>query len=148
MNKQTISRILSIAATVVLVAAGAVLFRHGDLLSWNPAVIAVQAGSVLLMTWARITFGFSSFHFAANPTLAKLVTTGPYRFVRHPVYTAILFFTGSGIAAHFSAVTAGLGGVILVAIAIRIICEESYLFAHFDNYAAYARRTSCLIPFL
>jgi protein-S-isoprenylcysteine O-methyltransferase Ste14 len=143
-----VTRTLSIVATIVLIAAGTILYRRGDLLSWSPVVIAIQAGSVLLMIWARMTFGFSSFHFAANPTVTKLVTSGPYRFVRHPVYTAILFFTGSGIAAHFSVVTASLGAAILVAIAIRISCEESFLFTHFDNYAAYAKRTSRLIPFL
>lgn len=142
------ARTLSIAATIVLITAIVILYLRGGLLSWNPVVIAIQVGSGLLMLWARATFGFGSFHFAANPVVDKLITNGPYRFVRHPVYTAILLFIWPAIAAHFSLVNASLGGVILVAIMIRTICEESFLAAHFDNYAAYAKRTSRLIPFL
>jgi len=46
------------------------------------------------MLWARLTFGGRSFHAGANPTAGGVVTTGPYRFVRHPIYAAILYFLG------------------------------------------------------
>jgi protein-S-isoprenylcysteine O-methyltransferase Ste14 len=43
---------------------------------------------------ARVTFGRRSFHAAANPTAGGLVTTGPYRLIRHPIYTAACLFVG------------------------------------------------------
>ena len=48
------------------------------------------------MVAARITFGRRSFHAAANPTEGGLVTTGPYAYIRHPIYAAILYFVWAG----------------------------------------------------
>jgi hypothetical protein len=39
-----------------------------------------------------LTFGARSFHAGANPTDGGVVTAGPYRFFRHPIYAAILYF--------------------------------------------------------
>ena len=60
----------------------------------------VQVAAVLLMVWARMTFGRRSFHAAANPTAGGLVTWGPYRYWRHPIYSAILLFLWSGVLSH------------------------------------------------
>jgi protein-S-isoprenylcysteine O-methyltransferase Ste14 len=72
------------------------------ILSVSPLVIATQVASVLLAVWARVTFGRRSFHAAANPTEGGLVTSGPYHFIRHPIYTAICLFAATGVAAHWS----------------------------------------------
>lgn len=65
-------------------------------------VIAIQVAALLVAVWARVTFGRRSFHVAANPTKGGLVTWGPYRYIRHPIYTAICVATIAGIAAHWS----------------------------------------------
>src|SRR6266516_2249539 len=80
----------------------AFLRRSPALFSTSAIVIALQIAAVLLFLWARITFGRRSFHLAANPTEGGLVTTGPYRHIRHPIYTALCLFTGAGAAAHLS----------------------------------------------
>ena len=56
-----------------------------SLFAASPLAIVPQAAAVLLMLWARATFGRRSFHFAASPTEGGLVTTGPYRWIRHPI---------------------------------------------------------------
>lgn len=73
-----------------------------NVFSASPAVITVQAGAFLLMLWARRTFGRRSFHLAANLTGGSLVTSGPYRYLRHPIYSAVCLFIGAGAAAHWS----------------------------------------------
>ncbi len=40
----------------------------GSLFSFSPLVIALQASAVLLFLWARITFGWRSYHVVADPT--------------------------------------------------------------------------------
>jgi hypothetical protein len=57
-----------------------------------PFVLAPEAAAMALMLWVRVTFDRRSFHAVANPTEGGLVTTGPYRFVRHPIYTAVCLF--------------------------------------------------------
>src|SRR5262249_933205 len=79
------------------------------ILSTSPPVIAVQVAASCLMIWARITFGRRSYHAAANPTQGGLVTTGPYRYIRHPIYTAMCLFAGASIVAHWSLATAACG---------------------------------------
>ena len=75
----------SLAATSVLVVAVVTLLARHALFANSPVGIGVQIGAGALMLWARLTFGGRSFHAAANPTAGGVVTTGPYRFVRHPI---------------------------------------------------------------
>ena len=93
----------------------------------------MQIGAVLLSVWARLTFGLRSFHYAADPTPGRLVTTGPYRFVRNPIYTAVWLLTWAGIAVHLSLATAALGLLILAALVVRMLCEERLLAGTFSR---------------
>lgn len=147
-KNQTIIRGISFLATGILMGAIAWLFIIKCLFSYSPVVISLQAATVALMLWARITFGWRSFHVDAKPTEGLLITRGPYRFIRHPVYTAIWLFTWAGISAHISILTISLGLVITLALAVRIICEEHFLRAYFPAYAGYASHTFRLIPFV
>jgi len=111
-------------------------------------VIALQAAAVLLMLWARLTFGARSFHAPADPTEGGLVTTGPYRFIRHPIYAAICLFVWAGVAAHLSPVSVTLAGILTAGALLRLFCEEQLVVAQYPEYAEYARRTKRMIPFL
>src|SRR6478672_4144707 len=73
-----------------------------NFLAPSPIVIFFQALSLLLFLWARVTFGRRSYHVVADPTEGGLVTTGPYRYIRHPIYAASWVFTSAGAAAHWS----------------------------------------------
>jgi protein-S-isoprenylcysteine O-methyltransferase Ste14 len=145
---QTIIRYLSMFAILLLVTAILYLYHRGALFSWNPVVITLQILGLLIMLWARITFGMRSFHFPANTTNGPLVTHGPYRFVRNPIYSAALLFIWAGISVHLSLANIALGLCVVLAFALRIACEEAFLHKQFPDYPAYAKRTARLIPFL
>src|ERR1043166_8513432 len=95
-------RVLSILAYFGMVGGLLALLLTKNMFSPSVFVIAPQATAVCLLIWARITFGRRSFHVAANPTEGGLVMTGPYRFIRHPIYAALCWFTGAAVAAHWS----------------------------------------------
>ncbi len=114
----------------------------------GPITITIQVLAALLMVWARLTFGIRSFHGTANPTAGGLVTTGPYRYIRHPIYAAILYFFWAGIAAHASLVTVVIGLLATAFTAVRIIAEEKLLVTMYPEYRAYARVTKRLVPFV
>lgn len=135
-------------ATVVLVMAVVLLLLEHWLLADAPALIALQGLAAALMLWARLIFGLRSFHAAANPTAGGLVTTGPYRFVRHPIYSAILLFVWAGVADHARLVPLGLAVLASVALAIRMRAEEQLVTERYPEYAAYAATTKRVIPFL
>jgi protein-S-isoprenylcysteine O-methyltransferase Ste14 len=117
-----------------------------SVLSPSPFVIALQVAALGLMIWARITFGRRSFHFAANPTAGGLVTTGPYRFIRHPIYTAVCLFVAAGAAAHLSWSTVLLSASVWIGAIARMYCEERLLLGRFREYRQYAATTSRMIP--
>jgi hypothetical protein len=93
---------LSILGYIGMIGGVLGLLATQQLFSSSPFVIAVQALALLLVIWARITFGRRSFHVVANPTDGGLVTGGPYRYIRHPIYAAICLSTSAGVAAHLS----------------------------------------------
>ena len=122
------------------------LYRAGALVSPRPGVIAVQAAAVALFLWARWTFGMRSFHPAANPTEGGIVTSGPYRFLRHPIYAAILLFAAAGLAARPSWAAAGFGALLLAGALTRALAEERLLVERYPEYGDYARRTRRFVP--
>jgi len=103
------------------------------------------------MVWARLTFGLRSFHAAANPTEGGLVTSGPYRYVRNPIYTAAMVFVWTGVLTQGhvpSLMSVFLAVVATLMTFVRILSEEKLLRVTFSDYAAYAARTKRLVPFV
>ena len=139
---------VSLGATVVLVVAVVGLLFDRALFAHAPVLIAVQVAAALLMLWARLTFGWRSFHAGARPTEGGLVTHGPYRWVRHPIYLAILLFTWAGAASRGAILGILLAIVATAAVAVRIGTEEALVGERYPEYAEYARRTKRLIPFV
>src|SRR3954471_21868220 len=144
-------RTASIVATIALVVTVVALYLRHELLAATPGAVALQVAAVLLMVWARITFGRRSFHAAANPTAGGLVTWGPYRYWRHPIYSAVLLFLWSGVLSHgLDPLAITLAVVGTLATIVRVLSEERLLRAEFfggDGYDAYARRTKRFVPF-
>ncbi|MCX6134539.1 MAG: hypothetical protein NTU47_12055 [Ignavibacteriales bacterium] len=93
--------ILSVSGFLIMVAGLMLLYLNRGLFSFSPVVIALQAAAVSLMVWARVTFKARSFHLSAAPTEGGLVTTGPYKYIRHPIYAAALLFGWSGAAGNW-----------------------------------------------
>jgi protein-S-isoprenylcysteine O-methyltransferase Ste14 len=145
---ETRLKILS-GAGLLLMVAGAVgqVVTH-SLFSAHPAVIASQAIAVGLMAWARITFGGRSFHATADPTEGGLVTSGPYAFVRHPIYTAVCLFVLAGGLAHLSWPTAGLVLLVFAGAIARMLAEEHLLRQRYPEYSAYAARIPRMVPYV
>lgn len=141
-------KVLSILATALIGVAAAILFLLGGFFSTAPLVIALQIAAALLMIWARLTLGLRSFHFSANPTEGGLITGGPYRYIRHPIYTAVLLLVWPGVIANWNIVNALLALLITLGSVIRMISEERLLSQHYPNYDDYARKTRRVIPFI
>ena len=139
-------KLLSLAGYLGMMSGLLWLVLLQSLFSRSPIVIALQISALLLFLWARITFGRRSFHLAANPTEGGLVDTGPYRYIRHPIYTALCLFTGAGSAAHLSWKTGLAFGLILGFALLRIFCEETLVTLRYPEYRDYAARSWRMVP--
>lgn len=100
------------------------------------------------MVWARVTFGKRSFHAAASPTAGGVVTTGPYRYLRHPIYTAICWVVWPPAIAAGSALPIACAALITAGAMARMLCEEYLLVRQYPDYENYARVTKRMIPYV
>jgi len=139
---------LSIGGYIGMAGGVIAQMAAGNLFSPSPLVIAVQLGAVLLALWARLTFGRRSFHLAANPTEGGLVTSGPYRYIRHPIYTAVSLFSVAGAVAHWSWAGGLLSLLVVGCGLLRLYCEEVMVTVRYPEYQQYAGTTWRMIPYV
>lgn len=146
---------LALGAAVVLIvqvpAVSALAARYdaylrSSALSWVGA--AACAAGIALAVWARVNLGRNWGMPMSVKESPELVTSGPYAYVRHPIYAGvILALLGSGLATSvlWLAISLAMAGYFVYA-AYR---EEALLAREFpDAYPAYRARTRMLVPFL
>jgi protein-S-isoprenylcysteine O-methyltransferase Ste14 len=112
-------------------------------------ICAVLFGcGIALAVWARLHLGRNWGMPTSQRAEPELITSGPYRFVRHPIYSGLL------LALAGTSLIDSLYGLIVVAVLVAYFyycgrVEERNLAAAFpDDYPAYRRRTKMLVPFL
>lgn len=110
--------------------------------------IALAALGLVLRPWAMRTLGASYSRNLRTDADQKLVTEGPYRWVRHPGYAGSLaVWVGATLAFHNWLATVAVAGLMTVAYGWRIRSEEQLLLERFgDAYRAYAVKTARLVP--
>ncbi len=96
----------------------------------------------------RRVFPKGRFRFSAKPAVSAIIQTGPYRFIRHPIYAGALLILWGSIAGHLSITNFGIGFVVSLVILGKIVVEERLLRASFPDYEQYARSTKAVIPFV
>src|SRR4051812_36488791 len=138
----------SVAAFILMVAGIIPMAMRGELLARAGILIALQAAAIVLMLWARLTFGRRSFHASANPTAGGLVTTGPYRYLRHPIYAAALYFVWAGAFDHRTLTAVACAAAVTAGAAIRMFAEEHLLTGMYPEYREYRGRTARVMPFV
>ncbi len=79
---------------------------------------------------------------------AELVERGPYRLVRHPIYSGLILGAAGWALLHASPITLLGAGLLLVFFDVKSRREERWLARAFPAYSAYQRRVRKLIPYL
>ena len=112
------------------------------------AGVGIAIAGFFLLQWAQITLGKS---WSDTPRMLKeqtLITAGPYRLIRHPIYTAFLLILGSTflISSNWLIGLSWIGMTVLEIVS-RIRFEESLMLEYFgDSYRAYMKKTGRLLP--
>lgn len=110
--------------------------------------LGIASAGVVLRTWAIVTLGrFFTYDVTIQPG-HRVVTAGPYRWVRHPSYAGgLVGLLGLGVALGSAAAVLALVLVPLIGVLIRIQYEERTLRRALGaDYDAYAAHTPRLIP--
>lgn len=111
------------------------------------AGVAPLAAGASLALWARFTLGRSSTVTAVPAPHAELVTRGPYRRFRHPIYSAGLLMIPGAAALTDSAFVLAVGVVMLGVLDVRTRREERLLLERFgDAYRRHMEGTHRWLP--
>lgn len=110
--------------------------------------IGIALAGFALLQWAQVTLGRS---WSDTPRMMKeqeLIISGPYQFIRHPIYTAFILILGSTLFISSNWLI-GLtwAGMTVLDIASRIGFEESLMLEYFgEQYREYMKKTGRLLP--
>lgn len=117
-----------------------------EAVSWLGYVTALAG--VGLLAWAHDTLGRNFSPWLEIRGDHALVTNGPYRWVRHPIYSAgLLLVLGTGLTSANLLVLAGPALGLAVLLALRLPDEEAMLASTFGAaYHDWAARTGRLLP--
>jgi len=144
MNKN----ILSFLAFLFAATSAVYLYYIHHLIATNPILIGIQVAAVLLMIWARVTFGIRSFHATASTSEGKLVTNGPYHYWRHPIYASIIYFVWAGQIQGSNLLSIGITLLVTAALFTRILLEEHFLKQKYPEYTEYMKQAKRIIPYV
>ena len=84
--------------------------------------------------------------FSVEPEARNLVTTGPYRWARHPIYAVYLLINAGILLRHFTVPLAVVLAGWLVLLLVRVGYEEQVLAKAFPHYLDYRRRVGAFGP--
>ncbi len=142
-NRSPVGVIVALVSQLAVVAVG--LFG-----ATTDGGVAVIASDVLLITGLAFAIGSVAVLgrcFGILPDVRGLVTHGPYRFVRHPLYLGELTAVLGVVLGSREPLWAGLTWLVCVGLQlVRTRYEERNIRAEFPEYAEYAARTKRLIP--
>ncbi len=124
-----------------------IIFRPAQWLPLNIAggALVLSSGVVAFAANRALGAGFTPY-VDRRVTTARIVTAGPYRYVRHPLYTAGFMLTAGATLMLSCRVSWFFTALCWLAIVLRTIREERLLTRNMDGYVDYQRRTKRYVP--
>ncbi len=128
--------------TIIFVLLGGTVFSKMNLFASSLLIV-----SVLLIGWAAFAMRKSKLRIMPEPAAnATLITNGPYQYIRHPMYTAVLLFCVGLLLCNFSLLRTVLVIALIIVLIIKLTLEEKLLLQKFEAYQDYHKQTYRLIP--
>ncbi len=141
-------KIFSYILVSIQVSTIAFMLITGDWFASNTILLTIEILGILLAVYALYTMRK---HLTALPLIrrdSRLITSGAYRIIRHPMYTSILMAFIPLLIHQFTYARLIAMIIMVTDLIIKLQFEERLLLKHFDNYAAYMKKTYRIIPFL
>ena len=149
-----------LAYRIVLIVGGVIFFipahgYEGPLRLWYPgydlfwSTVALAVAGFLFAWWARIWLGSLWSGQVTKKADHRVVDTGPYAIVRHPIYTGILLAVYA--TAAIKGTVLGIAGALIITLGLwmKARLEGGWLRQELgaDAYDSYRRRVPMLMPF-
>ena len=140
--KSVILVIIQLICIVLILLTGSLVPR-----SFPLQVVFVLALS--LGIWALWTINFKNFRLTPNfPKDTRLVAKGPYKLIRHPMYSCLLLATLMIVLDDLSIIRIAIWIILFIDLYIKLVYEEKLIIDRNTDYLIYKRDTKRLIPFI
>ncbi|TWU42222.1 methyltransferase family protein [Novipirellula artificiosorum] len=118
--------------------------------NWHPPdglPVALSLPGVGIAVWAWVTIGLRNIRIHPSPTdRTQLATSGPYHFIRHPMYAGVLWMTGALLWSNPQWWRALAWGVLWLVLFGKATMEEQAMAEQFPDYENLQKRTGMLWP--
>lgn len=117
-------------------------------IAWQWGLVAVAVAGFALCWWARIYLGRLWSGSVTRKSDHRIIDTGPYALVRHPIYTGLIIAAAATAALKGSSFALAGLALLILGCWIKARLEERFLSAELgaETYDAYRRRTGMLLP--
>jgi protein-S-isoprenylcysteine O-methyltransferase Ste14 len=142
MSKSQILVLVQFSCIAFFVYRGGVFVHH-------PMLLVIEIIGIMLGVWAIAAMRIEHLSIFPEPkATGALRENGPYRWIRHPMYTAVLLTCLALALESARLLDAVVFAVLFLNQWIKLRYEETLLLNRYDEYAAYMQRTKALIPFV
>jgi protein-S-isoprenylcysteine O-methyltransferase Ste14 len=142
-------KIKSIILVIVQVATIVFIFLTGKAYCSNYALMVFQLLGLALLIWTWINLRPGKFNIMPDAMKkASLVTSGPFRFIRHPMYLSLFMYFLPLVIEYYTWIRLAVLLVFTANMVIKMYYEEKLLQQKFIEYADYMKHSKRLIPFI
>ncbi len=105
--------------------------------------------SFYLAMWAAVIMRLGNFKIVPHPVeKGTMITNGPYRIIRHPMYASIFLMAFGLLSAQVNYLMIFITVVLITGLVVKMLYEETLLSKHYPNYRIYMLKTKRVIPFI
>jgi protein-S-isoprenylcysteine O-methyltransferase Ste14 len=125
-------------------------FAFSGVLAINSWLFYLQLIGFAIAVWGVLIMKFGNFNVQPEvKATAKMITKGPYKVIRNPMYTGLLIFFGIAVITNFTYLRLLFFILLAISLILKIFMEESFLEERFGKvYLDYKAKTYRLLPFL
>jgi protein-S-isoprenylcysteine O-methyltransferase Ste14 len=123
------------------------IFTNWLTLPWWTFLLLGISG--FLAFWAMYVMKYGNFNIVPIPVdKGVMISQGPYKVIRHPMYTSIFIFAIALLAGQLDYYKLIISLILVADLVIKMIFEEGLLCKHYLDYKDYMNKTKRVIPFV